>query len=74
MNETVEVKLARIEEGMVAMRGELKMYHEHISGPMAKKVDKHQMDLALLKRDRWWISSMVGIASSWLGLKLFGKG
>lgn len=74
MSESVEVKLARIEEGLVAMRGEMKLYHQQITGPMATQVREHDRAIVRIRTHGLWISGLVGTASSWLGLKLFGKG
>ena len=73
MGESTDVKLARIEEGLVALRGEIRTYHKEIVGPMVKKVEDHHGSITVLKRDRFWVSSLAGIVFSWIGLKVFGK-
>lgn len=71
--ETIEVKIARLEESMSATRGELRAYHGDVKRAM-ERIDKHHDSITILKRDRWWISGLAGVVFSWLGLKLFGKG
>lgn len=72
--DSTEVRLARIEERLTDLIGEVRGYHKDVVKPIAVKVDAHHDSLTILKRDRWWISSLAGVVFSWLGLKLFGKG
>ncbi|MGZ3696470.1 MAG: hypothetical protein ACXWP5_00125 [Bdellovibrionota bacterium] len=69
-----DIRLTRIEDGLVALRGEIKIYHQELVKPMTQKVDTHHTKLVKLERDRWWISGAAGIVFSWIGMKFFGRG
>lgn len=73
MKESVDVRLARIEESMSATRGEIRNYHAEVRAALPL-IQKNHDAIAVLKRDRFWVSGLGAVALSWLGLKLFGKG
>lgn len=72
MMEPTDVRLARIEEGIVALHGKFDLHHRSIVEKI-KRVETHETEIALLKRDRWWIMSIaaafggaVSIAVRWV--------
>ena len=65
MNESQEVKIARIEEGMVALRGEFREVRKDIDGyhtTIGRRVLTHQDDITILKRDRFWLFTLSSFA------------
>jgi hypothetical protein len=67
MQEPVEVRLSRIENGLVALHDKIDYRHDMLEKnliPLSNKVEEHGMSLAILKRDRWWIFSLVGAVFS----------
>lgn len=71
--ESLEVRLARIEEGQKQTHLLLRQYHAEVVLLNKKTQDNHE-DITNLKRDRVWVSALAGVVFSWLGLKVFGKG
>ncbi len=70
MNEPVEVRLARIEEGMVRIHDRIGSNHQEIMSslnPVLQKTAKHHDDIVVLKRDRFWLFTLAGTALSAAG-------
>ena len=64
-HEPQEVRLARIEEGMVRIHDKLDANHRAAMGilqPVAMRVNKHHDDITTLKRDRWWLFTLCSAA------------
>lgn len=64
--ESSEVRLARIEEIVVHIRGDVKAIRAAIS-PIAETIYEHKTEIALMKRDKKWegrishgLSALVG--------------
>lgn len=63
--EPTNVRLARIEEGLVHLHGKVDDNHSAVMGalvPHRKRVDKHETDITILKRDRYWLFLISGFA------------
>lgn len=72
-SESADVRLARIEEGLVHMHGKIDRNHREAMDalkPMSSRVQKHQESLLILKRDRFWIFMISGGALSLAGYAL----
>ncbi len=58
MLEPVEIKIARIEDGMVALHEKLDTHHQKIMlilEPLTRKTEQDHDELCSFKRDRYWI-------------------
>jgi len=61
MHESTDVRLARIEEGMIRLHDVSASNHKAVMAviePVSTAVKKHHDELTALKRDRWWVFSM----------------
>lgn len=59
--ESIDVRLARIEEGQKALAERITRYHESLSDKVEKIKSRSEtvtLDLALIKRDRWWMTTI----------------
>lgn len=70
--EPTDIRLTRIEDGLVGLRGELAQYQTQVQKAL-DKLENHSESITILKRDRFWISGIVGLLSSLVGAKLSGK-
>lgn len=67
MHESTEVRLARIEDGIVGLHGKISENHkrlEQILIPMQDRQQKHHTEIALIKRNFKWMISIAGIFGS----------
>jgi len=65
MTESTDVRLARIEEGMVGLRAEFREVRrdfEKYHSTLGKQVFSHQNDIVVMKRDRFWIFTICSFA------------
>lgn len=63
MLEPVDVRLARLEEGLVALHGKIDLYHTDVKTALTKGEDtmqKHGDRLTIVERDRYWLFTLVG--------------
>jgi hypothetical protein len=61
------VRIARIEEGMVALHGKIDRNHAETMKqmtPLVARQSKHHDWLIVLRRDRWWLFTLAGLAVS----------
>lgn len=69
--ESLEVRLARIEEGQKGIREDIAFYHREIVKPLTEDVANLKTDVTVTKRDRVWVSALVGGFAAWIGDKLW---
>ncbi len=65
--EAIEVRMARIEEGISSLSKKVDQYHGQITQsilPIQQKQYLHQDDITTLKRDRFWLFTISGTALS----------
>lgn len=60
--ETTDVRLARIEEHIKGLRDEVR--------PILDKVEDHGHAITAMKRDRWWIGTIMTALGSLVGFKI----
>jgi hypothetical protein len=73
--EPVEVRLARIEEGIVSVHGKLDAYHLAAAAritPLEVEQRAQGTRLTILDRDKWWLFSLAGAAFTTGLYALFG--
>lgn len=68
--ETTDVRLARIEEQLKATRSDIKKYHEEIVKPGLARVAGHEKEIIGMKRDRWWVGSIMTAIGTLIGIKI----
>lgn len=71
MSESTDVRLARIEEGQKALAQRIDLYHASITKKIETTkttADNTALDVALMKRDRWWIGTISSIFGGALAL------
>lgn len=74
--ESSDARLARIEEGMVSLHGKMDAQHHQkmeILKPLISQVSKHHDSIVTLKRDRWWLGTLAGLAITVAGWVFFNK-
>jgi hypothetical protein len=71
MNEPVEVRLARIEEGMVNVHSKMDRNHIEVMSALGP-VQGHGEDITILKRDRHWAIAIITFIGSVLGFHMHG--
>lgn len=64
--ESHDSRLARIEEGIEYIHQKLDRLEDHLS-PISKRIESHQLEIALLKRDKKWQKAMFSIMAGVFG-------
>jgi hypothetical protein len=78
IDEPVAVRLARIEDGLVNIHSKLETNHEAVMGQLVSQGSKLEIqgtDIEILKRDRFWVFTLVSLAfgtASYAVLELIG--
>ena len=71
--ESDSVRIARIEERMIRVQERISDNHNELMSvltPLTAKVQKHQTDITILKRDRLWTFAICAGALSAAGVAL----
>lgn len=72
MKESVDVRLARIEECQNQIRKDLTAYHKAITEKIEPKLEANHDEITRVKRDRVWLVAIGGLIGTWLGKKFIG--
>jgi len=76
MSESIEVRLARIEERQIRSDERMEANHDEIMGnirPLIVVSKKDHDSIVILKRDRFWIFALAGSAISAAGYALIDR-